>query len=98
MHRKNKVERMIQHFKNHVLAILAGVDPAFPPYLWNLLLPQAELMINLRCQLAVNPKISACEYFNGPFNFNKTPLAPSGCTVLIHAKATTCKSWDCWAK
>ena len=32
-------ERAIHTFKNHFLAILAGVDPSFPPYLWDLLLP-----------------------------------------------------------
>jgi len=39
MHRRNKAEQMIRHFKNHFLSILAGVDTAFPPYLWDLLLP-----------------------------------------------------------
>ncbi len=40
----------------------------------------------------------AWEYFNGPFDFNKTPLAPVGCKVLIHAKPGTCRSWDYRAK
>jgi hypothetical protein len=90
---------MIRHFKNHFLSILAGVDAAFPPYLWDLLLPQAELVtINLLRQATANPKISAWEYFNGPFDFNKTPLAPMGCRVLIHAKPSTRRSWDYRAK
>jgi hypothetical protein len=33
MHRRNKAKRMIWHFKNHFLCILAGVDAAFPSYL-----------------------------------------------------------------
>ena len=33
MHRQNRAERAIRTFKDHFLAILAGVDPAFPPYL-----------------------------------------------------------------
>ncbi len=33
MHRRNKAERMIGHFKNHFLSILAGVNAGFPPYL-----------------------------------------------------------------
>jgi hypothetical protein len=78
MHHRNKAERMICHFKNIFLSILAGVDAAFPPYLWDLLLPQAELTINLLRQATANPKISAWEYVNGPFDFNKTPLAPYG--------------------
>ena len=86
MHWRNWAERVIQTFKNHFLSILAGVDPAFPPYLWDLQLLQAELMINLLCKAHLNPKISAWEYFNGPFDFNKTPLGPVGCRVLINAK------------
>jgi hypothetical protein len=42
--------------------------------------------------------MSAWEYFNGPFDLNKTPLAPVGCRVLIHAKPATCQSWDYIAK
>jgi hypothetical protein len=85
---------MIWHFKNHFLSILAGVDTAFPPYLWDLLLPQAKLTVNLLHQATINPKISACEYFNGPFDFNKITLSPVSCRVLIHAKPATCRSWD----
>jgi hypothetical protein len=98
MHRRNKAKQMIRHFKNHFLSIRAGVDAAFLPYLWDLLLPQAELTINLLRQATANPKISAWEYFNGPFDFNKTPLAPMGCRVLIHAKPSTRRSWDYRAK
>jgi hypothetical protein len=89
---------MIRHFKNHFLSILAGVNAAFLPYLWDLLLPQAKLTINLLRQATANPKISEWEYFNRPFNFNKTPLAPMGCRVLIHAKPSTRPSWDYRAK
>ncbi len=32
MHRRNRAERAICTFKDHFLAILAGVDAAFPPY------------------------------------------------------------------
>ena len=47
MHRCNRAERAIRTFKDHFLSILAGVDQSFPPYLWDLLLPQAELTLNL---------------------------------------------------
>jgi hypothetical protein len=64
MHRRNKAEQMIRHFKNHFLSIFAGVDAAFPSYLWDLLLPQAKLTTNLLCQATANPKILVWEYFN----------------------------------
>jgi hypothetical protein len=38
------------------------------------------------------------EYFQGPFNFNKTLLGPVGCHVLIHSKPATRHSWDFCAK
>ncbi len=98
MHRRNKAEQMIRHFKDHFLSILAGVNATFLPSLWNLLLPQVELTINLLHKTTDNPKILAWEYFNGPFDFNKTPLAPVGCRVLIHAKPGTHRSWDYRAK
>jgi hypothetical protein len=47
MHHCNRAERAIRTFKDHFLSILAGVDQFFPPYLWDLLLPQAELTLNL---------------------------------------------------
>jgi hypothetical protein len=98
MHRRNKAKQMIQHFKNHFLSILANLNAAFPPYLWDLLLPRAKLTVNLLRQATINPNISAWEYFNCPFDFNKTPFAPVGCRVLICPKPATCKLWDYRAK
>jgi hypothetical protein len=98
MHHCNWAEWAIRTFKDHFLSILAGVDASFPPYLWDLLLPQAELTLNLLRQSALNPWISVREFFHGPFDFNKTPLGPVGCRVLIHAKPVTRCSWDFPAK
>jgi hypothetical protein len=55
MHHHNRAERAIRTFKDHFLAILAGVDSAFPPYLGDLLLPQAKLTLNLLRQSTLNP-------------------------------------------
>ncbi len=76
MHCCNQAERTVHAFKDHFLAILAGIDSAFPPYLWDLLLPQAELTLNLLQQATLNPRIRAWEFFQGPFDFDKTPLGP----------------------
>jgi hypothetical protein len=98
MHCQNRAECAIHTFKDHFLAILADADSAFPPYLWDLLLPQAELTLNLLRQATLNPRISGWEFFQGPFDFNKTPLGLVGCRVLIHAKPATRQSWDFHAK
>jgi hypothetical protein len=98
MHCQNYAEQAIRTFEAHFLSILAGVDLTFPPYLWDLLLPQTELTLNLLRQSALNPRISAWEFFQGPFDFNKTPLGPVGYCLLIHAKPATRRSWDFCAK
>ncbi len=94
MHHQNQAEHAICTFKDHFLAILAGIDSAFPPYLWDLLLPQAELTLNLLCRATLNPRICAWKFFHGPFDFNKMPLGPVGCPVLIHTQPATQQSWD----
>jgi hypothetical protein len=47
MHRRNAAERAIRTFKAHFLGILTGVSGDFPRHLWDLLLTQAELTLNL---------------------------------------------------
>jgi hypothetical protein len=98
MHHRNQTECAICTFKDHYLAILASVNADFPPYLWDLLLPQAELTLNLLGQATLKCWISAWEFFQGPYDFNKTPLGPVGCWVLIHAEPATQRSWDFCAK
>ena len=47
-HRQNLLaERTIQTFKNHFKSVLAGVDYSFPMRLWDRLLPQTILTLNL---------------------------------------------------
>jgi hypothetical protein len=51
MHRRNQPSEPSE--RSHFISILAGVDPTFPPYFWGLLLPQAELTLNLLQDLRV---------------------------------------------
>ena len=93
VHRRNIAERAIRTFKAHFLSILSGIPPSFPNYLWDKLLPQTELSLNLLRQATIAPLLSAWEAFNGPFNFDATPLGSIGCQVLIHNKPSTRASW-----
>ena len=52
--------------------------------LWDKLLPQAELTINLLRQSNSTPNVSAHAHLFGVFDFNKMPLAPLGCAIQIH--------------
>ena len=60
----------------------------FPLREWDRLIPQAIITLNLCRNARVNPRISAYAYVFGPFDFNKTPLAPPGTKVVVHAKPT----------
>ena len=98
IHLRNSAEQSTQTFKDHFITILAGVAPGFPRYLWDHIFPQAELLLNLLCQSTLNPKMLSWEYFNGPFDYDTTPLSPLGCPVIIHKKLGNHNSWDLCSK
>jgi hypothetical protein len=58
-HRRNAAERAIRTFKNHFIAGLCSADTNFPIRLWDRLIPQAEITINLMRASRANPSISA---------------------------------------
>ena len=94
VHRRNAAERAIRTFKDHFLSILAGAAPNFPADRWDLLLPHAELTLNLLRSSNTQPTQSAWETLFGRFNFDATPMGPAGCRVLIHNKPGQRRSWD----
>ena len=94
MHRRNAAERAIRTFKAHFISILAGTDPNFPRYLWDLLIPQAEMTLNFLRNATLDPSVSAWDFFAGPFNYDATPLGPLGSRVIAHNKPSTRNSWD----
>ena len=86
LHRRNSAEQAIRTFKSHFISILCGNDPSFPINLWDKLLPQAILILNLLRTSRLNPKLSAYAQVWGPFDYNRIPLAPLGKQLLIHEK------------
>ena len=76
IHRRNAAERAIRTFKDHFLAILAGMAPSFPADRWDLLLLHAKLTLNLLRQSPTHA--SAWENLFGPYNFDVTPIGPAG--------------------
>jgi hypothetical protein len=92
-HRRNAAEVAIRNFKAHFLSILAGTAEDFPLQLWDKLLPQVEITVNLLQQSNATPTISAYAHMNGPFDYNKMPLAPLGCNVQVHEKSDKRGTW-----
>ena len=93
-HRRNAAEVAIRNFKAHFLSILAGTATDFPISLWDRLLPQAEVTVNLIRQSNTTPTVSAYAHLCGPFDYNKMPLAPMGCDVQIHEKKDKRGTWS----
>ena len=92
-HRRNAAEVAIRNFKAHFLSVLAGVADDFPMSLWDRLLPQTEITLNLIRQSNATPTVSAYAHLCGPFDYNKMPLAPMGCNVQVHEKADSRGTW-----
>jgi TfoX/Sxy family transcriptional regulator of competence genes len=92
-HRRNLAERAIQTFKSHFKSVLAGVDDSFPMRLWDKLLPQTILTLNLLRQSNVAPTVSAYQYVHGTFDYNKMPLAPLGCAVQLYESNARRGTW-----
>jgi hypothetical protein len=61
-HRRNAAERAIRTFKEHFVAGLFSVDPSFPMHLWDRLLPQAEITLNLLRTSRLHPQLSAAAH------------------------------------
>jgi hypothetical protein len=93
VHRANAAERAIRTFKNHFIAGLCSTDKLFPLNLWDQLLPQAEITLNLLRTSRINPKLSAYTQISGAFDYNATPLAPPGTKIVIHEKPSVRGSW-----
>ena len=68
-HRRNAAEVAIRNFKSHFLSVLAGTADNFPPSLWDRLLPQTKITLNLLRQSNATPRtVSAYAHLSGPFD------------------------------
>ncbi len=92
-HQCNAAAVAIRNFKAHFLSVLAGVANNFPPSLWDWLLPQTKITINLIQQSNATPNVLAYAHLSGPFNYNKMPLTPMGCEAQVHEKTNKRGTW-----
>jgi hypothetical protein len=92
-HRRNAAERAIRTFKEHFVAGLSSVDPTFTLNLWDRLLPQAEITLNLRRTSRLHPQLFAAARFHGLVDYNKKALAPPGCKIIAHEKPRNRRMW-----
>jgi hypothetical protein len=93
-HRRNAAERAIGTFKEHFVAGLSSVDPYLSMHLWDRLLPQAEITLNLLRTSRLHPQLSAAAHYHGLVDYNKTAFAPPGCKIIAHEKSGKRRAWD----
>ena len=92
LHCRNTTEWAIHNFKANFLPILAGVSESSSNFLWDQLLHQTELTLNLLRKSNIYPSMSAWEHYHGPFNYNTTSIGTMGFPVITHNNPTTRKS------
>jgi hypothetical protein len=92
-HRCNAAERAISTFKEHFVSGISSVDPSFPMHLWDILLPQAEITLNLLRICRLHPQLSAAAHYHGLVDYNKTAFAPPGCKIIAHEKPGKRRTW-----
>ena len=92
-HPVNAAERAIFTFKNNFVSGLSSVHSKLPMCLWDELLPEALIILNLPRTSRTCPKISAYAHIHGTYNFDTTPLAPPGVKALLYNDPDHCVSY-----
>jgi hypothetical protein len=92
-HRVNTAERAITTFKEHFIKGLATVNRNCPLQLWDEFLHQVKLTLNLLHFSCRDPRKSTNKEVHGPYDFNKTLIAPIGTKGLVYNDPAVCASW-----
>jgi hypothetical protein len=92
-HRRNSAERAIRSFKYHLIAGLCSTDKSFPMHLWDIILPQAVITLNMLRTSRINPKLSAATHLFRQYDFNRAPMAPPGTRIIAHETPGRRRTW-----
>jgi hypothetical protein len=93
-HRQNLAERASRSFKDHLIAGLCSTDKYFPMHLWDRLLPQAVITLNMLRTSRINHKLSAATHIYGQYDFNRAPMAPPGTRIIAHETPYRRRTWE----
>jgi hypothetical protein len=62
-------------------------------HLWDRLLPQAEITLNLLRTSCLHPQLSAAVHYHGLVDYNKNDFAPPGCKIIAHENPGQRRTW-----
>ena len=97
-HRRNIAEKAIQTWKAHAIGVFSGMDSKCPLFLWDLMLEQIDMQVNMLRQSNAAPKISAHAHMHGQHDFNRQPLAPLGIEVHSYIPPDKRRTWSIKSK
>jgi hypothetical protein len=63
-------------------------------HMWDRLLPQAILTLNMIRTSIINPKTSAAMHLDGQYEYNRAPMAPPGTIIISHETPNRRRTWD----
>ena len=98
VHRCNAAGWTIRTCNNLFFAYPASTNPVFLLVLWDLLIPQAIMTLNLLRGSHISLSLSAYTQLNGLMYFTKIPLTPLDIRTLIHEKSGYGNSWTLYAQ
>jgi hypothetical protein len=61
--------------------------------LWDRLLPQAVITLNMLRTSSINPKLAASTHIDGQYDFNRAPMAPPGTRIIAHETQSRRRTW-----
>jgi hypothetical protein len=62
-------------------------------HLWDRLLPQGILTLNMLRISRINPKISAAVHLDGQYEYNRAPMVPPGIIIIEHETPNRRHTW-----
>jgi hypothetical protein len=62
-------------------------------HLWDRILPQAVITLNMLRTSRINPKLSAATHNFGQYDFNRAPMAPPGTRIIAHETPGRRRTW-----
>jgi hypothetical protein len=92
-HRRNAAEHAIIYFKDHLIARLCSTDKAFPMHLWDRLLPQAVITLNMIISSRIHPKLSDSKHLDGQYDYNRAPISPPYTIIIAHKTPNRRRTW-----
>jgi hypothetical protein len=62
-------------------------------HLWDRILPQAVITLNMLRTSRIIPKLSAATHLFGQYDFNRDPMAPPGKIIIAHETPGRRRTW-----